>query len=1104
MPPNEKKYQTLFDLTPVGISVVDSEGNIIESNRALSEILRITDDKQNKGIYKERIYIHRDGNLMKPDEFPGSIALREKRTVKEVEIGIILEDGNTIWTEVSASPLDPDANFAVISTVDITQRKILQIKLSESEEQLRLLFENSGEAILLTNPDGSVYSANPEACRIFKITENEICKRGRNGIVDLNDPRLGPALIERKKSGKSKVVLTLIRKDGTKFPAEVTSTIFRDTTGHERTSMIILDISERMQAEKELLLHSEIMKNITEGINLIRIDDEVIVFTNPKFDEMFGYEHGELIGKNISIVNASGAKSPEETKQDIVDAVKSTGEWHGEILNIKKNGDHFWCYVNISMFDHTDYGKVYLSVHSDINKRKQAEEDLKQSLEWQKAIFEGSRDAIFISDQDSRFVAVNKAGADLTGYPLELLLKMRIPDIHHLHDLNAYNMYHRRIFSGEEILSEAKILRSDGLKVDTEFNNRRVFVAGKYYMHTTARDITERKQAVEALRLEKENFRRSLDDSPLGVRIVTAEGNTIYANQAILNIYGYYSLEELQKTPLKKRYTPESYAEAQKRKQQREHGDLGTTSYEISIVRKNGEIRRLQVFRKEVLWDDVSQFQVIYSDITERKQAGDALRQSEMKLKTLFEILPIGVSILDAERNVVFVNPALERILNMTKDAFIKGDYKSRKYLRPDGTQMPEEEFASARAIREQRVIHDVETGILMEDGHVIWTNVNAAPFAFTDWKVVIITTDITDRKMAETTLRESERKVSEALKFNRKILDTSSIGILTYKKSGQCVSANMAAAKATGATIAQLLAQNFHEISSWKKSGMYQVAIKALDTGIEQLMDVHLVTTFGRDVWLSFNFSSFDSEGEQHLLVFTSDINERKQTEEEIRKSKKLLEDLHNHLNEILENERALISREIHDQIGQSLTALKLDLNWLYKYISTNHEAVAKYEGMIELVSNTIKDVQRISSDLRPGILDDLGLAAAIEWYSGEFEERTGIRCRLKLDDSISGNSQNNLVFFRVLQEALTNVIRHANASSVRIILRQSKHGTTMTIQDNGIGIQPGEAESDKSLGLIGMRERVRQYGGRVNITSREGQGTKLTVFIPEKKNNV
>jgi signal transduction histidine kinase len=169
-------------------------------------------------------------------------------------------------------------------------------------------------------------------------------------------------------------------------------------------------------------------------------------------------------------------------------------------------------------------------------------------------------------------------------------------------------------------------------------------------------------------------------------------------------------------------------------------------------------------------------------------------------------------------------------------------------------------------------------------------------------------------------------------------------------------------------------------------------------------------------------------------------------------------------------------------------------------KYINTNPKAAAKLQGMIELITNTIKDVQRISSDLRPGILDDLGLAAAIEWYCDEFEKRTAIKCSLRLDDSIFGDPKKNLVFFRVLQEALTNVIRHANASSVIIKLHHAQKGTTLAIQDDGIGITKEKIESAKSLGLIGMRERVSQFGGKIDISSKEGHGAKLTIFIPDK----
>lgn len=512
------------------------------------------------------------------------------------------------------------------------------------------------------------------------------------------------------------------------------------------------------------------------------------------------------------------------------------------------------------------------------------------------------------------------------------------------------------------------------------------------------KDIKELKQAEEALRLEKENFRNSLDDSPLGVRIVSTEGDTIYANQAILNIYGYDSLGELQKIHIKDRYTPESYAEAQKRKYQRDRGDLSATNYEISIVRKNGEIRHLQVFRKNVFWNGIWQFQIIYNDITEHRQAEEKL----VKLNECF--LKFGP---DTLANINLLVALSGELMGGTCSLYnrLQGNMLCSigQWNTPPGYQ--------SMSHPEGHICNDVikstgETTILIR-------NLQDTSYAQTDPNV---------------RLYRLKTYIGKAVKFNNR-----NIGSLCVVFQRDIIPGN-------------------NEIR------LLEIIASAI--GVEEI---------------------------------------RKNAEKEIRKSKKLLEDLHKHLNEIRENERALISREIHDQIGQSLTALKLDLNRIQEYVSTNSEAMAKLKGMVELVSDTIKDVQRISSDLRPGILDDLGLSAAIEWYSGEFEERTGIRCNLKFDDSIFGDSQKNLVFFRVLQEALTNVIRHANASSVSIILHQSKQGTTMTIKDNGIGIPPGKAESTKSLGLIGMRERIKQFGGKVDILSRKGQGTKLTIFIPE-----
>ena len=144
----------------------------------------------------------------------------------------------------------------------------------------------------------------------------------------------------------------------------------------------------------------------------------------------------------------------------------------------------------------------------------------------------------------------------------------------------------------------------------------------------------------------------------------------------------------------------------------------------------------------------------VYQDITEIKQTEEALRESEQKLTTLFELLPIGVSVLDADNEVVYMNPALTKNLDISQEGLLRGDYRERTYLRPDGAPMPADEFASSRAIREQQAVHNIETGVMKEDSQVVWMNVSAAPLTFSDWRVIVVTDDITARKQAEAQIK--------------------------------------------------------------------------------------------------------------------------------------------------------------------------------------------------------------------------------------------------------------------------------------------------------------------------------------------------------------
>ncbi|MFH1943360.1 MAG: PAS domain S-box protein [bacterium] len=226
----------------------------------------------------------------------------------------------------------------------------------------------------------------------------------------------------------------------------------------------------------------------------------------------------------------------------------------------------------------------------------------------------------------------------------------------------------------------------------------------------------------------------------------------------------------------------------------------------------------------------------------------------------------------------------------------------------------------------------------------------------------------------------------------------------------------------------------------------------------------------------------------------------ERKQTEEKLKKSQKQLSSLTAHLQSVREEERANVAREIHDELGQSLTALKMDLFWMDQKIPKDENALRqKILDMIELTDATIQSVKRISTELRPGLLDDLGLSAAIEWQADEFQKHTGIRCKITIEpEEIILDKELSIAIFRIFQETLTNIARHAQATKVQTWLIKKEHFIKLDVQDNGKGITEKQMHNIKSFGLIGIRERASFLGGKVKITGEKNRGTVISVSIP------
>lgn len=236
-----------------------------------------------------------------------------------------------------------------------------------------------------------------------------------------------------------------------------------------------------------------------------------------------------------------------------------------------------------------------------------------------------------------------------------------------------------------------------------------------------------------------------------------------------------------------------------------------------------------------------------------------------------------------------------------------------------------------------------------------------------------------------------------------------------------------------------------------------------------------------------------------EQVVIFVRNITDLKKAEE-LRVSNEQLRNLSIHLEEVRENERALIAREIHDELGQQLTGLRFDLGWVGKRLPTaESELSGRIGAMAQLVDRTIKTVRRIALELRPRMLDDLGLVAAMEWQVSEFQQRTAIPCLFRVSNNeLVVEQRRATAIFRILQEALTNIIRHAQATRVEVFLSESNGMLVLKIVDNGKGISKNEVRGKASFGIMGMHERAREWGGSVTFTGQPGHGTNILVAIP------
>ena len=423
--------RVMLDTLPFPIWAKDIESRFLGGNAAFARIFGAVDAQSLIGKNDFDIVPPALAEAYRHDD-KCVVARRQNRIVEEK----IPDQGVRKWFETFKAPI-VTASGEVVGTVgfarDISQRKEAEKRLAESEESFRLIFANSGEAILFCWADGRIESVNPAACKLFGFGEDEFRRRGRNGIIDATDPRLAVAVAERNRTGTYRGEFRCIGKDGRIFPVELISTLFENSRGEARAIVHIRDISQRKQIEQLqeeqltwLRLHYNALAAISQGV-VITDAKQRICYANPGFETITGYTQAEIVGRDCSFLR--GPETDQETVAQIRSLIAAGQQFHGEILNYRKDGTPFWNELSIiPIAGDNNITTQLVGVLRDITADKLAKAQLRQYAEEVEELYENAPCGYHSIDGDGVYVRINDTELKWLGYSREEVIGRKLTE----------------------------------------------------------------------------------------------------------------------------------------------------------------------------------------------------------------------------------------------------------------------------------------------------------------------------------------------------------------------------------------------------------------------------------------------------------------------------------------------------------------------------------------------------------------------------------------------------------------------------------------------------------------------------------------------------
>jgi PAS domain S-box-containing protein len=918
---------------------------------------------------------------------------------------------------------------------------------------------------------------------------------------------------------KYEVEKRFVTRSGKLVWGQLIVTLIKDADGVPLYAIDMLhDITERKQTELDLHRTSERLHLATNAAG-IGIWDWDVVNDELVWDDatyrLFGIRKEDFTGAYDAWANALVADDLERAEAAVAASLDGKREFALDFRIIWPDGSVRVIRGAAQTFRNSAGKPVrMIGVNYDITERRRSEESLRWSEEQLRLLLDSTAEGIFGVDLAGRCTFCNAAGIRLLGYdaPAQLLGQNMHETIAHSYaDGTHYPLDEcpavRSLQTASRAFADKDVFwRKDGTCFPVAYWSHPMRRAGKHVgAVVTFSDITDRREAEESLRLSEERFAKAFHSSPEPISVFRdSDGVLLEVNERWSTTYGYSRDEAVGHTSLAlKMIDPDT------REILRSLLDLGEPfrDVEIDLRTKEGAIRRISLTSERIVINNELCNIFLHRDITDRKQAEESLRLSEERFAKAFDSSPEPITILRDRDDVllevnerwltVYGYPREEAIGRTPVELGMAGDETRAEFrARLDG----------------DRPLRDVWVDLKTKSGEIRHVGISSEKFMFNgELCNIFLHRDVTERKRAEEKnarlIHDLGERVKEltALHQTARILQDESKPVADWlQEIVELLPPSWQYPEVTAGCICfgelTFTTQNYRE-SPWSQKTEFSAG------GRRGVIEVVYLEECPEEYFGPFLLEEKNLLESLAEMIGTA-LNRRyvqaalTESEVQTRATSEQLRALSASLRRAKEDEGIRIARELHDELGSSLTSLKWNLLSLDQ--SGNLSATGrrgKIEDMLELVDATINTVRRISSELRPSVLDDLGLVSAIEWHSQQFEANSRVVCRFESQlEQVELSRERSTAIFRIYQEAMTNILRHAQATKVNVLIEGDDQEFLLEIRDNGRGITDTERMGLDSLGLLGMRERAHAIGGKVEINGVAGQGTVLLVRIPLK----